>query len=287
MNVRWFSRSCSGVISSWLALFYLLPPSYLFDEDLRQKQKVRTLQVHQQTTIYHPSLPKGEIVFREVTYIDNHAPQKKDNKLVSIGRFRQESFYPQAVLPPLPIGKQQRAAFVKRTLIGKGDRLLYADAKKSEPQLPNAEMLLLFYLYRDVATLMQVLGSHGYDTSIRKLASLGERIVYQLGNPEKGDVLWFDKQLMHPLGFTYAKGKFSVRWDGAEAKSTEAFYPREISFYNGEQLVEKRRITAIKINVSLTESLFDIATITSRAAVENESTTRLSQLIEKVRREYR
>src|SRR5262245_2936705 len=73
-------------------LFYLLPPQYLFNEDMQQRQKLKIgLNFTETVTLYNEKFPQGIVSFRERVYLKTAQPP------LTLGRLRIETSYPDAL----------------------------------------------------------------------------------------------------------------------------------------------------------------------------------------------
>lgn len=232
-----------------IGLNYLLPSSYLFEEDLRQKLKLRNVVVTQEITLYDSSLPNGEIRFQETVYTELPATGR--------GHVRIESRYPTAV-------NETGAATTTqlRLLVSDLSRTVeqWRGQSRSLPELPLNETPLLFYTVREVGPLTARLQSLGVDLSIRQIDRLGGKVVYRVGAKDSGSCLWFDKELMHPLGMSLQskqQGRIQVSWEATPAYNDDVYYPQEIVTSIDGRPLEKRRLLNIRVNQQLQPELFN------------------------------
>lgn len=211
--------------------FYLLPSQFLLEEDLKQRDKLRTLSINQEVVLIDKDLPNNNH-FSETIFLERMSSGKNGNP----GRMIIES--------RLPVDNQGAAVTTSRRLL-------------TDSELSPSELLWMFYLIHDSKLLSQKLSAY-FSLQKNQLEKFGNRIAYRIGDPQSQQYLWFDKDFIHPLGYTLKtkQGKLEVRWDEKPAYNNEIYLPQELQIFLNDQLVEKRTISGIRINTLSTTELF-------------------------------
>lgn len=222
MRLRSYSlwRSRAYMALMWLA--FLLPSQFIFDEDLRSRQKIKSLAFNQRATLYDN---KGQISqqLQERLYI-------KVASKTGPAELKIETIY-----PTTPQVSRVR-------LLLRGDQLWQEPSRLKS--LPTADFWLYFYLFSNSDELTNLFNQQRLAWQQRQLVIVNSRPVYQLGDAKQW--LWFDQEPPHLLG--YRLGRVTVRWDMTPAWNDDLYLPRKIQIFDDDVLVEEREISTPRVN---------------------------------------
>lgn len=134
----------------------------------------------------------------------------------------------------------------------------------------------LFDRYKDImlhptrVSLSEHLRSAGVDLTITSLGRFDGQVMYVIGAQYPDPLpaqLWIDRESFRPVRWLLddvnrpgADRRLEVRYRNWQ-QHQGVWYPRQVEFYEGEQLLREIRIEQVQINPPFAEGLFDIGRI--------------------------
>lgn len=204
--------------------------SFVLGNWVEKFKGIKTVHVHQCTTIFDSKFPNGSVAIEEDIWIRHPSD------------FRRSSTYPNG----------------KLELLVTKDRAMRVWAGKAEtaPLVDTLGPLGGLYLYTDKGRLNSFLRQLGVDLSKTQWVLSDRQVALGIGDP-KGSHWVFSKQDSVPLGFEI--GEKNYRLDMGNPTRFPIRYPSGVALSVAGRLSEKIEVQTVDVNVPLPDSVFDMA----------------------------